>query len=104
MTEQEAIEALKMDNALMCFDAITGIDIPYEFLNSTNKAVYDANLIAIEALEKQIPKKPEVSDEYHHFRCCPTCKIIFDADVEYYLKYGEWTYCGHCGQKIEWGE
>lgn len=48
--------------------------------------------MAIEALEKQIPKKP--IDEYHRIAYCPACgELIVD------------TYCcPECGQKIDWSE
>ena len=49
----------------------------------------------IEALEKQIPKKPY--DTVH----CPLCKIEVELrpiDAE------EVTYCLHCGQAIDWSD
>lgn len=49
----------------------------------------------IEALEKQIPKKPY--DTVH----CPLCKIEVElqpVDAE------EVTYCLHCGQAIDWSD
>ena len=50
---------------------------------------------AVEALEKQIPKKPY--DIVH----CPLCKIEVElqpVDAE------EVTYCLHCGQAIDWSD
>ena len=48
--------------------------------------------VAIEALEKQIPKKP--IDEYHRTAYCPACgNLIIDAYC-----------CPECGQKIDWSE
>lgn len=49
----------------------------------------------IEALEKQIPKKPY--DTVH----CPLCKIEVElqpVDAE------QVTYCLHCGQAIDWSD
>ena len=49
----------------------------------------------IEALEKQIPKKPY--DIVH----CPLCKIEVElqpVDAE------QVTYCLHCGQAIDWSD
>lgn len=51
--------------------------------------------MAIEALEKQIPKKPKVSyygvsTKYYR---CPTCKRIVVLAV---------SYCCMCGQAISW--
>ena len=49
--------------------------------------------IAIQALEKQIPKQPkEVKGQYDTYKpVCPVCGNDF---------LGE--YCDECGQKIEW--
>ena len=54
---EKAIDALKMDNALMEFDPSTGDERPIEFQNELNQCVYKANLLAISALEKQIAEK-----------------------------------------------
>ena len=51
--------------------------------------------IAIGALEKQIPVKPEKLDELSHrvFYQCSRCKQhIFQND----------NFCRHCGQAISW--
>ena len=48
--------------------------------------------MAIQALEKQIPKKLE---SWGACQCCPSCKVVhiyFD------------NYCSNCGQKILWWE
>lgn len=47
---------------------------------------------AIEALEKQIPKKPNNSDRM----VCPVC----NSKANYGIPYTD--YCCHCGQKIDW--
>ena len=49
--------------------------------------------LAIEALEKQIPKKPY--DTVH----CPLCKIEVELQP---IDAEEVTYCLHCGQAIDW--
>ena len=51
--------------------------------------------LAIEALEKQIAKKP------HDTVCCPLCKIEVELqpiDIE------QVTHCLHCGQAIDWSD
>lgn len=51
--------------------------------------------IAINAIEKQIPKKP-IYDTYHRVgHMCPNCNNI-----------NPWGYkhCKHCGQKLDWNE
>ena len=59
-----------------------------------------AREIAVEAMEKQIPKKLQ---NIHRFRgrekcvgACPVCGYVFCSD------YGD--YCGGCGQAIDWME
>ena len=48
----------------------------------------------IEALEKQVPKKPLPYKGWEGK--CPTCSVIFiDRST---------NYCGNCGQKLDWGE
>lgn len=49
-----AIANLIMENELMQFDPMTGEDYPIELQNRDNQDLYKANLIAIQALEKQI--------------------------------------------------
>ena len=49
----------------------------------------------IEALEKQIPKKPY--DTVH----CPLCKIEVELQP---IDTEQVTYCLHCGQAIDWSD
>lgn len=52
----------------------------------------------LEALEKQIPKKPKVS--HLGFDICPMCK-----SHEVRSTYGSrQDYCPYCGQRIDWSE
>ena len=48
---------------------------------------------AIKALEKQIPKKPEIKDEYY---VCPVCGVYQETSE------GNPPYCINCGQRILW--
>lgn len=50
---------------------------------------------AVEALEKQIPKKPY--DIVH----CPLCKIEVELQP---INTEQVTYCLHCGQAIDWSD
>lgn len=48
----------------------------------------------LEALEKQLPKKPVLKRKaYGGIMVCPICEVS---------DYGK--YCRHCGQKIKWSE
>ena len=80
MTVQEAISCLKADK---------------EYLTDHN--ICDGKEIdaAIDALEKQIPKKPimrkDVAETYY---ICPECEWEVD-------KFDD-NYCSDCGQKLDW--
>ena len=64
--------------------------------------------VAIEALEKQIPKK--ITHEATLQRCatCPTCKNVLDEFIE--LIPGQpkirvtFTHCHFCGQALDWSD
>ncbi|HZK34153.1 MAG TPA: hypothetical protein VFD33_02430 [Bacillota bacterium] len=68
--------------------------------NGNNYATQSVNL-AIEALEKKIPKKPEKQDE----NCleCPNCDsfLAFESEVRDDTSYQD-EYCRNCGQAIDW--
>ena len=48
---------------------------------------------AIEAVDKQILKKPEIKDEYY---ICPVCGVYQETSE------GNPPYCINCGQAIDW--
>ena len=87
MTHEEAIKNI---NAL---NAVCG-----------QKDLYDAEFenalaLAIDALEKQIPKKPL---HMHKNYYCPICKedgwMLWDDAIPNDMD----EYCGKCGQAIDW--
>ena len=51
---------------------------------------------AIKAIDKQIPKKPEIKGEYY---VCPICGVYQE-----YLTDGKPPYCVNCGQALDWQE
>lgn len=56
---------------------------------------------AIKALEKQIPKKPELqpceeADISTTLSRCPVCGEIVEMEYN--------AYCGSCGQKLDWSD
>ena len=95
MTESEAIKILQRD-----------LQIQLE-----NKALPDgieAIQIAIQALEKQIPKKPRKTDSYRgvlkrvYAYACPTCHNVC---LEKYMNERQnTTFCWDCGQKLDWSD
>ena len=86
MTESEAIKILQR----------------YLQIQLENKALPDgieAIQIAIQALEKQIPKKPVKSENqvarYVNTYYCPICNLGITG-----TNIAKWCY--HCGQKLDW--
>ena len=64
-------------------------------------AIQEAYQLAIEALEKQIPKKPKQDKEYPLGRVCPRC-CCYLGNVQFVPN--NYLYCQRCGQAIDWGE
>lgn len=60
------------------------------------KAVDEACLVACEALEKQIPKKPRET------KCALMCASYGHKITEKGCKKLHRNYCKKCGQKIDW--
>lgn len=63
--------------------------------------------VAIQALEKQIPKKPIMRQYFENleeeYLCCSTCGQILTDRIPADNK----TFCFHCmncGQKFDWGD
>lgn len=57
----------------------------------------EAQKMAIEALEKQMPKKPIEIDKWGEYYKCPICdKYAVD---NFGCKY---KFCRECGQKLDW--
>ena len=62
---------------------------------SSVKRVVKARDLAIKALEKQIPKKPDFTED-KEFALCPCCNGNGLADKQ--------KYCDNCGQRLDWSE
>ena len=102
MTASEAIKILKKDS---CYECSQGTDSPFN-CEYWECRVAKATRVAIQALEKQIPKKPtpidyekyiDVIDNARLLRgayWCPNCKRV--------VKSG--SFCNDCGQKLDWSD
>ena len=78
----------------------------YNYAQGNNGEQKEALKVAIQALEKQIPKKPTPIDYEKYMDTvknalflkgaywCPNCKHV--------VKCG--TYCSDCGQKLDWSD
>lgn len=65
--------------------------------------VQQAENCAVEALGKQIPKKP-INVEKHYYKC-PCCKQDLGVSDDDIFVYENPTpmYCSKCGQALDWG-
>lgn len=63
--------------------------------NFKDNAIRDAFELADKTLEKQIPKKPDFTED-KEFALCPCCNGNGLADKQ--------EYCDNCGQKLDWSE
>lgn len=91
MTNEEAIKELKEDRALYEGDIVEAGD------GTPDGQLLLALDMAIKALEKQIPKKPErlkgsLFGEERYYHKCPTCGDPYVDD----------NYCPICGQALDW--
>lgn len=97
MTAKEAHAILHPDTSAASIWEIK-MDVSNE---AAMKAVEDACVVACEALEKQIPKKPvHIGGDgirYTDLYRCPNCGQGFTGT-------GIADYCYHCGQKLDWSE
>ncbi|MFQ9404404.1 MAG: hypothetical protein ACLR1Z_11615 [Eubacterium sp.] len=95
MKENEAIEKLKNMRLYM---QITDKNNDCKFTEDD----YKANEMAIQALEKQIPKKVVKDGEWSYkCPCCGGCAKTETGDsfIDYRLDY-----CDGCGQKLDWSD
>lgn len=96
MNKQEALETLER-----LFSDSTNEDYPF------TECFANALAVAMQALEKQIPKKPRKTDSYRgilrriYAYVCPNCG---NACLEKQANERQDTmFCWNCGQKLDWG-
>ena len=99
----------KVREAIYCMKASIGETMCEECVNyykCDHTKMDDMMRIAIEALEKQLPKKPTYEGDgyapdgtfvYDTWEC-PNCGECYEVD------YDDYDYCPKCGQKIDWSE
>lgn len=116
MTESEAIEKLRAYHKCQRLQ-VKGIyeDCNEKLCDNCDLCYSQGNAgehiksieIAIQALEKQIPKKPIMKQYFENledeYLCCPTCgEILTDripADNKTF-----YFHCMNCGQKFDWSD
>lgn len=78
----------------------------FYFKRRRNKVQLMEEECAIAALEKQIPKKPDlIGDGYddngyliYDTWICPCCR------TDYELDYDDYKFCPECGQNLDWND
>ena len=87
MTNEEAIRRIKLHNEIHS--------------KSESFAFYitEALAMSIEALERQVPKKPEQDMEYSLGRVCPRCHGYL-GNVQFIPN--NYLYCQRCGGALDW--
>lgn len=94
-------EAIKICNTIVFATSFSNPQgIP---LNTTKEELTEAMRIAIQALEKQIPKKTVLitrAGAVIKFYPCPTCS----TSDKYIPVYPKQKYCVNCGQRLDWSE
>lgn len=89
MTPEEAIEILQHEHDYA------------QLLSHVNKALN----LAIEALEKQIPKKPsDITSPVVRWGICPVCKGEPFALGRPNRIFDSCNYCSNCGQALDWSD
>lgn len=87
MTENEALKTLEDFQRLLT---------NYRHIS---KELTEANGMAIQALEKQVPKKPIKLDKWGEYYKCPTCGKYAVDNLG--CKY---KFCPTCGTEFDWSE
>ena len=107
ITYSEAIERLKYMK-IKAEVALSTTKCTCSWAKESVKGTIMALDMAINALEKQIPKKPRKSDSYIgvlkrvYAYVCPTCG---NACLEKYMNERQNTmFCWNCGQKLDWSD
>lgn len=100
MTESEAIKICNTIVLATSFSNPQGIP-----LNTTKEELAEAMRMSIQALEKQIPKKPIRHAAWENFKCpaCGSAEIVqYDTEYREYDKDCKFEYCSDCGQHLDW--
>lgn len=93
MTESEVIKICNTIGFAASLSNPQGIS-----LNTTKAELTEAMRMSIQALEKQIPKKPRF---YAHNYYCSVCDNLVGNNE---FEWRRFKYCDTCGQKLDWSD
>ena len=112
MTENEAkgfiqgkLDCMNKRDVFVCKYSDECDSCQYCYSQGTFREQKGAFQIAINALEKQIPKKPIMKqyfdDMEEEYLCCPTCGEILTDRIPLDNK-DFYFHCLNCGQRLDW--
>lgn len=83
-------------------DAIEKIkqNYPNKIISESYIEMTSALSLAIESLEKRIPKKPIITEFINDEIAIYECR----CGIAPQFRYKQHKYCPECGQKLDWGE
>ena len=93
MTNEDAIKTINIAMAEVEWDYPMDYTVAFE--------------MAVDAIEKQIPKKPKEYED--KFYACPVCRNVLlhkwkKYNTELMDKSNGLPYCLNCGQKLDWSD
>lgn len=74
--------------------------------NSYLESDIEVYCTAIEALEKQLPKRVDFEEDVAENMCveCPSCGSFLGYRVDCLNENYQFDNCKHCGQRLDWSE
>lgn len=97
---QRAIHSAKCRICRINYDLSCDISLTHQRKAENQKELMN---ITVEALEKQIPKKP--IENRFPWAICPVCGgSVYLKNVQEHIQNEEITYCEHCGQALDWSD
>lgn len=87
------MEQMKAEQAISLLGNIAGWDIDSGERGNDKR---EATKLAIDALEKQVPKKIVTGKSTYGMSACPACSLL--------LPIVNMDFCNHCGQALDWPE
>ena len=99
---REAIAWMENERRIHKYGTRISPSIPKEQISKIGEC-YD---LAIEALEKQLPKKVDFEEDVTEDVCveCHSCGCFLGYQVDCLDENYQIDYCKHCGQRIDWSE
>lgn len=99
MTNEVAVKILNSENTFIGFEDFVPHECYFE------EGCEEVKTIAIKAIEKQIPKKPDLEgDGYYNGELIIDTWICPGCGTRYELECDEYDFCPHCGQHINFSE